>query len=121
MMFKKKENSHNNIDTILGKGGIFKGSFEVESGVLIDGKVEGDVKSKGILIVGKDGYIIGNVWASDLIISGKIEGKVYIKNRVEVQSTGRIEGELHCKVLVVDEGGYVNGIMDMKYTDEWSI
>jgi len=115
-MFKKKEN-YNGIDTIIGNKGIFKGNIEVEGGILVDGKIEGDIKAKGILIVGKDGYIIGNVWASDLIISGKIEGKAFIRNRVEVQSSGKIEGELHCKILVVDEGGYVNGITDMKYQE----
>ncbi|MEO0143650.1 MAG: polymer-forming cytoskeletal protein [candidate division WOR-3 bacterium] len=115
-MFKKK-NEHNSVDTIIGSKGIFRGNIEVDGGALIDGKIEGNVKVNGILIVGKEGYIIGEVWASDLIISGKIEGKVYIKNRVEVQNTGKIDGELHCKVLVVDEGGYVNGLMDMKYQE----
>ncbi len=114
-MFKKK--SEHNLDTIIGSKGIFKGNIEVNGGALIDGRVEGDVKIEGVLIVSKEGCIIGNVWASDLIISGKIEGKVYIRNRVEVQSTGKIDGELHCKILVVDEGGYVNGLMDMKYQE----
>ncbi len=117
-MFKKNEKNYNNVDTIIGSKGIFRGNIEVEGGVLIDGKVEGDVKAKGILIVGKEGYIIGNVWASELINSGRIEGKVFIKNRVEIQKTGRIEGELHCKILVIDEGGYVNGLTDMKYEEE---
>ncbi|MCX7947373.1 MAG: polymer-forming cytoskeletal protein [candidate division WOR-3 bacterium] len=115
-MFKKKDNN-NNVDTILGSKGSFKGDILVEGGILIDGNVEGNVKTNSILIVGKEGHIIGDVWANELIVSGKIEGKVFVKNRIEVQSSGKIEGEIHCKILVVDEGGFVHGITDMKYQE----
>lgn len=114
-MFKKKDN--NSVDTILGSKSIFKGDISVEGGILIDGNVEGNIKARGTLIVGKEGYIIGDVWSDELIVSGKIEGKVFVKNRIEVQSSGKIEGEIHCKVLVVDEGGFVHGITDMKYQE----
>jgi cytoskeletal protein CcmA (bactofilin family) len=115
-MFKKKGQDEQ-LDTIIGSNAYFKGDIEVKGGVLIDGRVEGNVKTEGSLIIGKEGYIVGDVYAMNLNLNGKIEGKVYIKNRVEISSNGKIEGELHCKILVVDEGGYINGTMDMNYQE----
>ncbi len=111
MLGKKEDTSK--IDTIVGKGGFIKGDVEVSKSMMVEGKIEGNVKVKGQLILSKGAYIKGDVQCDELVTDGTIEGKVKVKTRAEIQKHGKIIGEIHCRLLVVEEGGFINGLTNM--------
>ena len=111
-MFGKKEDI-SKIDTIIGKGGFVRGDIEVSKSMMVEGRIEGNVTVKGQLILSKDAYIKGDVSCDELITDGTIEGKVKVKTRAEIQKHGKIIGEIHCRLLVVEEGGFINGLTNM--------
>ncbi len=111
MLGKKEDTSK--IDTILGKEGFIRGDVEVNKSMMVEGRVEGNVKVKGQLMLSKGAYIKGDVICDELITDGTIEGKVRVKNRAEIQKNGKIIGEIHCRLLVVEEGGFINGLTNM--------
>ena len=103
-MLKRKEDT-SKIDTIIGKGASVQGDIEVSRSMMIEGKVEGNIKVGGQLILTKEAYVKGDVECDELVADGTIEGKVIARSRAEIQKHGKIIGEIHCKLLVVEEGG----------------
>ena len=49
----------------------------------------------------------------EIEIYGKIWGNVYRKKRVVIHATGQIQGEVHTPVLVAEEGGILDGNINM--------
>ena len=111
-MLGKKEDTAK-IDTIVGKGGFIRGDVEVSKSMMVEGRIEGNVTVKGQLILSKGAHIKGDVYCDELITDGTIEGKVKVKTRAEIQKNGKIMGEIHCRLLVVEEGGFINGLTNM--------
>jgi cytoskeletal protein CcmA (bactofilin family) len=62
--------------TFLGKDVVFKGVLTLEGNIRVDGRLEGELRSTGTLIVGEHAVIRGNIMAGILITSGKINGDV---------------------------------------------
>ena len=45
--------------TLLAKGVLIKGEIRVEGTVRIDGRLEGDIHTKGTVVIGEDGVVQG--------------------------------------------------------------
>lgn len=62
--------------TFLGKGVDFKGIVNFEGTVRIDGRLEGEIHTKGTLVVGELATIKGIISAGVLVCSGRINGTI---------------------------------------------
>jgi cytoskeletal protein CcmA (bactofilin family) len=102
------------LNSIVGKGSVLEGNFEVQSSVRIDGRVKGNVKSGDTLIVGKDGEVEGEITAKNVVIGGRVNGKIDATGRVVLESTAVFTGDLKTGRLVIDEGAVFNGQCSMK-------
>ncbi|MBH0180025.1 MAG: polymer-forming cytoskeletal protein [Nitrospira sp.] len=102
--------------TLLAKGVELKGEIKVEGTVRIDGRLEGDVQTKGEVIVGEDGVVKGTISAGSLISSGRIKATVTATERVQLLKTATLIGEVHCPVMVMEEGSKFQGLSDMGAT-----
>lgn len=102
--------------TLLAKGVELKGEIKVEGTVRIDGRLEGDVQTKGEVIVGEDGVVKGTISAGSLISSGRIKATVTASERVQLLKTATLIGEVHCPVMVMEEGAKFQGVSDMGVT-----
>lgn len=102
--------------TLLAKGVELKGEIKVEGTVRIDGRLEGDVQTKGEVIVGEDGVVKGTISAGSLISSGRIKATVRATERVQLLKTATLIGEVHCPVMVMEEGAKFQGVSDMGTT-----
>ena len=102
--------------TLLAKGVELKGEIKVEGTVRIDGRLEGDVHTKGEVIVGEDGVVKGAIYAGTLISSGRIKATVTATERVQLLKTAILIGEVHCPVMLMEEGAKFQGVSDMGVT-----
>jgi len=109
----RKEISDDDIAAFLGKGASFKGIITYEGSIRIDGKVEGEIISKGVLIVGEFADIQADITVASLVCAGKINGKVQASDRVHLQSTATLTGAIHTPNLVIDQGVAFNGQCEM--------
>ncbi|HYF35159.1 MAG TPA: polymer-forming cytoskeletal protein, partial [Prosthecobacter sp.] len=78
----------------LSKDVEIKGSITFAHQLTIEGRVEGDVISKGDLTVGENGLIKGQVNANNVVIFGKIEGNVTAQERCQAKSSATILGDI---------------------------
>ena len=102
--------------TLLAKGVELKGEIKVDGTVRIDGRLEGEVYTKGQVIVGEDGMVKGTINAGILISSGRIKANVTATERIELLKTAVLIGEIHCPVISMEAGAKFQGISDMAVT-----
>ena len=62
--------------TFLGKGSQFKGIVTFEGTIRIDGRLEGEIHTKGTLVVGEHAVIEGDVSADVVISGGRVTGNI---------------------------------------------
>lgn len=112
-IFKKKNYETDNISTVISADVVIKGEINAQGSMRIDGKTEGLLTVKGDLIIGDKGEITGEIKVDNLILGGKIEGNAFVSGRCEITATGILNGDITCDVLIIDEGGRLNGNSQM--------
>jgi len=109
----KLEKLDEKVDTVVGAGAKFDGKLEIQGGIRVDGKIKGNLKVQGLLVIGKTGHVEGEVFSKDALVGGTILGKIKVENKIEFQSGASFEGELTCKGLVIQEGVRFDGSCNM--------
>lgn len=110
---EKKELGFGDIKAFLGEGTEFKGILSFEGTVRIDGRLEGEIVSKDLLIIGETAHIHADIEVGSIINSGRIEGNISAQQRIEVLPPGEVNGHIRTPVLVVMEGAKLNGTCEM--------
>lgn len=118
-MAKKIRNRANGENTVIGAGTIVGGSIVSDATVIrIDGKVNGGVETKGDLIVGPDGEVLGDVKAFSLILAGTVMGNANIEQRIEIEAGGKLIGDIETEILAMDETAMYQGKVTMRGLNE---
>ena len=81
-----------------------KGSIKFQKELLIDGKVEGDINSDGILTVGENAEIRGEIKTKSITVYGKVHGNITVAERCELKSKCILQGDLKAARLTIEEG-----------------
>lgn len=102
--------------TLLAKGVELKGEIKVDGTVRIDGRLEGDVHTTGEVIVGEDGVVKGAIHADSVISSGRIKATVTATGKIQLLRTAILIGEVHCPMMLMEEGAKFQGVSDMGVT-----
>lgn len=118
-MFKKDTDitSTTKIQTIIGPAINVKGDFKGEGDVIIEGTLEGTLKTDGSLHVGKKAIITASIKAHDAIISGEVNGDITIKGHIDLSSSAKITGDINCASISMEKGASFNGKCVMKNDD----
>ena len=124
-MFQKsamspRENG-NEPETIIAPSVKVEGDFVSEGNVLIEGMVEGSLKTSRDLRVGERARISADVAAANAVVAGEIRGNIVISERLELEPTAKIYGDVKTKVFIVSSGASVNGRISMDETEERSV
>ena len=82
-----------------------KGSIKFANEFTFDGKLEGEISSTdGVLTVGENGDVRGEVKAKSVIVSGKVHGNITVQERCELRSRSQLIGDLKATRLIIEEG-----------------
>lgn len=90
-----------------------KGNITSEADFRIDGKLEGNVKTSGKVVIGKDGYINGKVECVNADIEGKFNGELWVKELLSLKASAHIEGNVNVTKLSVEPGATFNASCTM--------
>jgi cytoskeletal protein CcmA (bactofilin family) len=94
---------------VLPRQVVMLGSIEASIPGRVDGVVTGDVKTEGMLVIGRQASIRGNVYATDLISYGKIYGDIYITHKAVINNIAYVKGDVNAVILEVKEGAVIEG------------
>jgi cytoskeletal protein CcmA (bactofilin family) len=81
-----------------------KGSIKFLNELTIDGKVEGDITSAGILTVGENAEIHAEIKTKSVTVLGKVTGNITVEERCELKARAVLQGDLKAARLVIEEG-----------------
>jgi cytoskeletal protein CcmA (bactofilin family) len=81
-----------------------KGSIKFQKELLIDGKVEGEINSDGVLTIGENADIHGEIKTKSITVYGKVHGNITVGERCELKSRCTLQGDLKAARLVIEEG-----------------
>lgn len=91
-----------------------KGDIISEADFRIDGKLNGNLKTSGKVVIGKDGYIHGKVECVNADIEGSFNGELQVSNLLALKASAVIEGTVTVSKLAVEPGATFNASCSMK-------
>ena len=118
MFNKKNDENIKEAETIIGPSIKVKGNFHGQGNIIIEGKVEGSVKTNNYLLVGEKSIISANIEAKNAKINGKVTGNIQIGEYLEIGSTSIINGDVNTKILSIAKGAIINGNCSMGRQEE---
>jgi cytoskeletal protein CcmA (bactofilin family) len=108
-----KNNEINGNYSSIEKSTIIKGDIVSEGDFRIDGTLNGTIKTKGKVVVGKEGSIKGAISCSNADVEGKIDGNIFVSEALSLRSTSIIDGDLVIGKLIVESGATFNATCSM--------
>ncbi len=114
-MFEKEtqKTSPRDIETIIGPSVKVEGNFVGTGNVVVEGSVQGMLKTQQNLRIGKDAKVKADIQATNLYVAGEVRGNVKVSEKTELASTAKIIGNLETKALSVETGALLNGKCQM--------
>ncbi|MCW5514624.1 polymer-forming cytoskeletal protein [Muriicola sp. Z0-33] len=91
-----------------------KGDIISEADFRIDGKLDGNVKTSGKVVIGKGGYIHGKVECVNADIEGSFNGELTVSDLLSLKASAVIEGNVTVSKLAVEPGATFNASCTMK-------
>ena len=91
-----------------------KGEITSEADFRIDGRLDGDLKTSGKVVIGKDGHIHGKVECVNADIEGGFNGELMVSDLLSLKSSAVIEGTVSVSKLAVEPGATFNAACHMK-------
>jgi cytoskeletal protein CcmA (bactofilin family) len=104
-----KEISSKEVETIIGPHIKVKGNFHGQGNIIIEGMIEGDVKTTNFILVGTKAVITANIEAKDAKIGGEIKGDIKIAGYLEINSTAKVFGNIEANEISIERGAILNG------------
>jgi len=99
----------------IGKNLIVKGNVGGGEDLYIDGEVEGSVELKdNNITVGPNGRVNANLHARDIVVLGRVKGNVRAVERLEIRKTGSLIGDIVTARVVIEDGAYFKGSIDIQ-------
>lgn len=90
-----------------------KGEIISEGDFRIDGTLDGNIKTNGKIVIGKDGFVKGSISCNKADVEGKIKGNLFVSETLNLRSTSNIEGEVITGKLIVESGATFNASCSM--------
>ncbi len=98
---------------VIGAKTLIKGEITGDEDVLIEGKVEGQIRITRDVRVGSSGTVKATIEAQSIVVSGEVIGDCAATSRVEIQASGKLTGNIRAPKIVIAEGAMFKGNSDM--------
>lgn len=108
-MFKGENTGSKQGDTIIGGAVKVEGNFVGEGNVIIEGHLQGTLKTKHNVTIGAQAKVKASVEAVDVFLAGELIGNVRATGKVQLTSGAKLNGNVETSMLSVEPGAILNG------------
>lgn len=109
---------YNGWSTYIGKSLLIKGEVSGSEPIHVEGRIEGPISLHGShMNIGRDGMVVSDVQAGEVIVRGTLHGKLTASDRVEIHSGGSLIGDVAARRISIEDGAYFQGSIDMRRPD----
>lgn len=99
----------NSAKNVLNSDVAVKGSLKFTDDLLVDGIVEGEISSQGVLTIGQNAHVTAEINTSSVVIHGKLHGNINVTDRVEMKSTAEVIGDVKAATIAIEAGAVFVG------------
>jgi cytoskeletal protein CcmA (bactofilin family) len=103
------------INAFVGKGVEFKGTISYSGTVRIDGYLDGEIHTDGVLLIGEEAVVQAKITAGTIVCKGKVTGDVVAKECVKLRAPAVMNGSVKTPVLSMEDGVLFNGALEMAH------
>jgi cytoskeletal protein CcmA (bactofilin family) len=100
-------------ESVIGPDDFFDGRYRSERGVRIQGNARGSIESRQYIFVEGGAEVEADLSAEDITVAGSFNGKIECRRRLEITNTGKVQGQVTTALLIVEEGGLIDGELHM--------
>ena len=104
-----KETETFNSYNIISAGTAIKGDFNTTGNIRIDGEFEGNISTKGRLIVGQYGIISGTIACQNAEFEGQINATIDVEQHLAIKSTAKLIGDVKTDKISIEIGAIFHG------------
>ncbi|MEW6350002.1 MAG: polymer-forming cytoskeletal protein [Thermodesulfobacteriota bacterium] len=97
------------VSGFLGSQTEFTGKLSFSGVVHLDGVFEGEIISRGVLVVGSGSVVRARISSNVLKISGEVHGDLIATEKIELYPPAKVYGDIRTPSLVVEEGVLFDG------------
>lgn len=119
-MFQSKGNKmarNNDTDSssinIIRSGTEITGDIVCNGDIRIDGKLFGNLRSDGKVVVGENGVVEGTIECSNATISGGLKVNITVNELLNLKATANLVGEITTNKLQIEPGANFSGSCKM--------
>ena len=112
------EEAAQEMTALVGANTEFRGIIHYNGTVRIDGRVEGEIHTDGVLLIGQDAVIKATVTAGAVVSCGRIFGDVTATESVKLLAPAVLKGSVTTPVLAMEEGVCFRGSLEVTLGDE---
>lgn len=96
-------------ETVIGSSIKVKGNFQGKGNILIEGMLEGSVKTEANLFIGEEARVVANIESTDSSIHGEVHGNIKSKGYLAIGKTAKIFGDIQYVEISIEKGALING------------
>ncbi|MFZ0591698.1 MAG: polymer-forming cytoskeletal protein [Bryobacteraceae bacterium] len=105
--------------TIIGKAMVIRGQIRSREDLHVDGQVDGTLDvSNCRLTVGTSGRVGAGATAREVDVLGSVNGDVEASKKITIRKGGRLVGDLRTPGIVIEDGAYFKGKIEIVNTEE---
>ena len=102
----------------IGRSVVIKGEVSGSESLYIDGRIEGTVSfGDHRVTVGRNGVVLANISAREVVIMGKVTGNIECSDRVDIRSEGSLTGDVVSQRISIEDGAMLKGAVQVKSTE----
>lgn len=104
--------------SVIDRHSNFDGTFRSSRDLRIEGEVKGTIECQGTLFVAQGANVSATVEAEHIAVAGNLNGEIHCLGRLQIMPTGRVRGKVTTITLVINEGAYYEGQLEMAPPDD---
>ena len=97
----------------LANGVAIQGRMRFANDLVIDGRIEGEITGEGVLTIGSNAEVRGEIRTKSVIVHGQVFGNITVEDRCELKGRAQLNGDLIAARLVMDEGATFVGKLEV--------
>jgi len=105
-------------ESVIGPSVKIKGNFGGEGDIVIQGTVEGSLKSSNTIFVNDGARVMAGINAKNAVIRGEAEGNIQVDEHLEIGEASKIKGDVSCSRISIAKGAVFNGKCEMNGSEK---
>ena len=98
---------------MVGADAVIDGPITLKEGIIVYGKINGNVETKGPVRIAEGAIIVGSVKGTDIRLGGSVSGDVYAEGKVILSKNCILKGDISYRKLHIEDGAQFEGQCDL--------